>query len=306
MNTKKIVASLLLSTSLVSAVSASAAYSAMSEVFVPNAIDATTRWGSPVKLNGAESFPTVTSKWCEVRTTGTSPHVGVDLSAGKSYNVVAVTAGTLKRDRADTSYNTTSLSTGKANVYCHYEHMLAADIKADGYYNKGDKIGVPGTAGTSALHLHFGAYNKNTLSGRKSYRTETLYRNTAKWDYGRHLDVFSKVNWLGNGKAEMTVSFSGSNNANTEKPKEVRVYYRKAGTSNWIDGGVMTNVSGYKYQYDFSKVLSKGTAFEWTARITRNKTVSSGNTLFAPAKFYNPPANPNATTAKYAFFTNTV
>lgn len=62
MNAKKIVAALLLSTSLVSAVSASAAYSAMSEVFVPNAIDATTRWGSPVKLNGVESFPTVTSK----------------------------------------------------------------------------------------------------------------------------------------------------------------------------------------------------------------------------------------------------
>lgn len=305
MKGKKILAMLILATCVFSAASASAAYSSLSEVFVPAAIDATTRWGAPVKTGGVAQFPIVNSKWCEVRTTGTSPHVGVDMPVGKTYDVVAVTAGTLKRDRNDTTYNTTSLSTSKANVYCHYEHMLVADIKPDGYYAQGDKVGVPGNAG-AALHLHFGAYNKNTLSGRKSYRTETLYRNAAAWDYGRYLDVFSQVNWMGNGKAQMTVSFSGAKNDNTEKPKEVRVFYRKAGAVNWIDGGTMTNTSGYIYQYDFSKVLPSGTSFEWTARITRNKTISSGNTLFAPAKFYNPPANPNATSAKYAYFTNVV
>lgn len=305
MKLKKMVMMLLSLSFVFSAISASA-YSSMSEVFVSNAIDGVTRWGSPVAYNGSASYPKVTSKWCEVRTTGTSPHVGVDIGANEDYKVVAVTAGTLKRDTGDTSYNTTSLSTSKANVYCHYEHMNSKDIKPNGSYNKGDTIGIPGTAGGVALHLHFGAYDKATLSGRKSYRTETLYRNTPSWDYGRHLDVFSKVNWMGSGKAQMTVCFSGANNDNTEKPKEVRVFYRKANTTNWIDGGVMTNVSGYIYQYDFSKVLSSGTAFEWTARITRNKTVSSGNVLFAPAKFYNPPANPNATTAKYAYFTNTV
>lgn len=305
MKGKKVLTAMLLVIGVFSAISAASAYSPMSEVFVPEAIDSTTRWGAPVELGGKACYPTINSKWCEVRTTGSSPHVGVDMPVGKTYDVVAVTSGNLKRDRKDTTYNTTSLSTSKANVFCHYEHMLVADIRPDGWYNKGDKIGVPGNAG-AALHLHFGAYNKNTLSGRKSYRTETLYRDVAEWDYGRHLDVFSKVNWMGNGKAQMTISFSGAKNDHTEKPKEVRVFYRKAGTVNWIDGGTMTNVSGYRYQYDFSKVLASGTSFEWTARITRNKTVPSGNTMFAPAKFYNPPANPNATSAKYAYFTNVV
>lgn len=305
MRGKKILAAVLLATCVFSATSASAAYSPMSEAFVSSPIDGTTRWGSPVKSGGTFQYPTINSKWCEVRTTGTSPHVGVDLAVGKTYDVVAVTAGNLKRDRNDTTFNTTSLSTSKANVYCHYEHMLVADIKPDGYYAQGDKVGVPGNAG-AALHLHFGAYDKNTLSGRKSYRTETLYRNAAAWDYGRHVDVFSQVNWMGNGIAQITVSFSGATNDHTERPNEVRVFYRKAGTVNWLDGGAMTNVSEYRYQYDFKNVLASGTSFEWTARITRNKTISSGNTIFAPAKFYNPPANPNATSAKYACFSNVV
>lgn len=102
--------------------------------------------GGTRENRGSSQFPIVNSKWCEVRTTGTSPHVGVDMPVGKTYDVVAVTAGTLKRDRNDTTYNTTSLSTSKANVYCHYEHMLVADIKPDGYYAQGDKVGVPGNA----------------------------------------------------------------------------------------------------------------------------------------------------------------
>ncbi len=304
MKLKKGIALLIASVFIFSTVSASA-YSAMSEVFIPNAIDATTRWGSPVSLNNAVQWPTINSKWCEVRTTGTSPHVGVDMPVGRSYKVLAVTAGYLKRDTNDTSYNTTSLSTSKANVYCHYEHMRAGDIKPNGNYQKGDVIGIPGDVG-AALHLHFGAYDKDTLSGRKSYRNETLYRNVAAWDYGRHVDVFSQVQWLGNGKAQITVSFSGANNDNTEKPKEVRVYYRPANTTNWIDGGTMTNTSGYNYQYDFKTKMSTGTSFEWIVRITRNKSVSSGNVIFAPAKFYNPIANPNGTTIRYPFFTNVV
>lgn len=283
----------------------SAAYSAYDEVFVPDAIDATTRWVSPVKNGAAYSYYTVNSKWYEVRTTGTSPHVGIDMPVGKAFTVVAVTNGTLTRDKADTSYNTTSLSTPKSGVYCHYEHMLSNDIKPNGVYKQGDMIGIPGNQG-APLHLHFGAYNANTLSGRKSYRNETLYRNSgAAWDNGRFVDVFSQVLWLGNGKMQITCSFSGANNDNTEKPQEIRMFYRQAGTVNWIDGGTLTNSSGYNYTYDFTGKVPSGTRIEWTVRITRNIN-KTNKYMFAPAKFYNPSPNPNATSYKYAMFTNTV
>lgn len=289
---------ILLSTNISLAVS-------MTETFIPDAIDATTRWGTPIYYNGAPSWHKINSKWCEVRTIGTSPHVGIDTPVGKSYTVVAVVAGNLKRDTNDSTYNTTSLSTSKANVYCHYEHMLVKDIKPNGYYRAGDPIGIPGDAG-AALHLHWGAYTTETLSGRKSYRNETLYRNASNWDNGRHIDVFSQVQWLGSGQAQVTISFSGANDDHTEKPKEVRMFYRVANTTNWIDGGTMTNPSGYNYQYNFRNVLSAGTSVEWTVRITRDRTIQSGNIIFAPAKFYNPYANPNATTIKYPFYTNVV
>lgn len=73
MRGKKILAAVLLATCVFSATSASAAYSPMSEVFVSSPIDGTTRWGSPVKGGGSFQYPTINSKWCEVRTTGTSP-----------------------------------------------------------------------------------------------------------------------------------------------------------------------------------------------------------------------------------------
>lgn len=304
---KKSTAAFFLALCLFSLIGTASAYTDYSEVFVPDPIDATTRWVSPVKSGSSYSYYTVNSKWCEVRTTGTSPHVGIDMPVGKAYTVVAVTNGTLTRDKADTSYNTTSLSTPKSGVYCHYEHMLAGDISPNGYYRQGDKIGIPGNQG-APLHLHFGAYSANQLSGRKSYRNETLYRNSgAAWDNGRHVDVFSQILWLGNGKMQITASFSGPRNDNTEKPKEMRMFYRTAGSVNWIDGGVLTNSSGYNYTYDFTGKVPAGTRIEWTVRITRNISKSNNKIyLFAPAKFYNPNPNPNANSYKYAVITSTV
>ena len=63
MKLKKMVMMLLSLSFVFSAISASA-YSSMSEVFVSNAIDGVTRWGSPVAYNGSASYPKVTSKWC--------------------------------------------------------------------------------------------------------------------------------------------------------------------------------------------------------------------------------------------------
>ena len=96
-------------------IGASAAYGPYDITFT-GAVDATTRWGSPV-TTGPSSYPTITSKWYEARTKGTSPHVGVDLGVGANYEVAAVTNGTLTKVSDGTTYNTHSLSTSKSGVF---------------------------------------------------------------------------------------------------------------------------------------------------------------------------------------------
>ncbi|WP_200967733.1 M23 family metallopeptidase [Insulibacter thermoxylanivorax] len=285
---------------------ANAAYSEYSEVF-RGVIDSTTRWISPIAdSNGNQLWPTVTSKWNEVRNVnGTSPHVGVDLSVQTSKRVVAVADGYLTNlgDR----YNTVSLKTAN-DVYCHYEHMV---VNTTGYpngdYEEGDRIGTAGSTGsTGGEHLHFGAYDQNSTSGRKSYRTETLYRHASSWNYGRNLDTFSQAQWNSNKIARLTIVFSGAGNTHTELPQSVILYYRIVGSTAWIQGGSMQrNGSTYEYTFNFENVVPSGTNIQWMARITRNLSISYPY-VWAPAKYYRPSSNPNSNSYPYAYFSNTV
>lgn len=285
--------------------SVNAAYTPYSEVFT-GAIDATTRWSSPIEnSSGSQIWPTVTSKWSEPRNVdGTSPHVGVDLSISTSKIIVAVADGTLKNLKD--SLNTVSLETA-SGVYCHYEHMVVATTTyPDGTYAEGDRIGTGGSVGAAAEHLHFGAYSKNEIAGRKAYRTETLYRDTASWNYGRNLDVFSQAKFLSSKIAQITVVFSGTGNTHTEVPSAVTLFYRTAGSSNWIQGGAMQRIgTTFDYKFDFQNVVPTGTNIQWMARITRNLGITYPY-AWAPAKYYRPDTNPNSTSNAYGYFPNTV
>lgn len=294
--------SALLSLIIVLGLSTSAFAYSNYDVTFTGAIDATTRWGSPV-TTGPSAYPTITSKWYEARTVGTSPHVGVDLGVGATYEVAAVTAGTLVKTSDGTTYNTHSLSTSKRGVYCHYEHM--SSVSKTGYLREGEAFGVPGNVGSesSGVHLHFGAYTENQMSGRLAYRNETLYRDTAEWGYGRYLDTFSVVGWSNGSIASVVLSFSGSTNAHNEKPTVAQIYYREAGNLAWIGPYDMTNASGYTYSYDFSDVVDSGTTIEWLVRYRRS---SPSTYMFCPAKFYNPSSNPNTVGYSWAYVTSTV
>lgn len=285
---------------LVSLTTAASAYSAYDITFT-GAVDATTRWGSPV-TTGPSSYPTITSKWYEARTVGTSPHVGVDLGVGASYEVAAVTAGTLVKTSDGATYNTHSLSTPKSGVYCHYEHM--SSVSKTGSLRAGEAFGVPGDVGSpGSVHLHFGAYSENKMSGRLAYRNETLYRDTSAWGYGRYLDTFSVVGWTDGAIASVVLSFSGSGNTHTEKPTVAQIYYREEGDLSWIGPYNMTNTSGYTYSYDFSDEVPSGTTIEWLVRYRRS---SPSTYMFCPAKFYNPSSNPNTVGYSWAYVTSTV
>lgn len=271
------------------------------DITFAGAIDGTTRWGSPV-TTGPSTYPTISSKWYEARTTGTSPHVGVDVAVGYKYEVAAVTDGTLVKVSDGTKYNTYSLSTSKSGVYCHYEHM--SSVSKTGYLREGEAFGVPGDVGSEgSIHLHFGAYTENKMANRRAYRNETLYRNTSEWEYGRYLDTFSVVGWTNGRIASVVLSFSGSGNTHTEKPKQAQIYYRKEGDLSWIGPYNMTNSNGYTYSYDFSDTVTSGTTIEWLVRYRRS---SPSTYMFCPAKFYNPSSNPNTAGYSWAYVTNTV
>lgn len=309
---KKII-TVLLSLALIgsSTVTSSAAYSAYSLVFKGDvnhsgAYDATTRWYSPLATpNGSQSYLTVSSKLGEPRavaSNNTSPHTGVDLAAPDGTRVIAVQAGTATPQRD--SFNTLVLSNGKAGVpYCHYEHMYSRFVKT-GSCAKGDLLGYTSNTGSGQYHLHFGAYDTSTLTGRRAYRTETFYRNAAAWNYGRDLDVFSNSQWNVGNVAKITVVFTGANRANTEVPAEVRIYYR-SGTQTWTNGGVMTRGSNFTYSYKLpSSKYPSGTTVQWMVRIKRNIRSVSYPYTWAPAKYYRPSTNPNSNAYTYACFSN--
>lgn len=282
------------------------AYTEYDETFIGEAIDGTTHWVSPLKNGSSYYYATITSKWNEHRTTGTSPHVGIDLSISQTNVVVAVTAGTLKKDTSSDgiSYNNVTLDTGHStkNVFCHYEHC--SSLQSNGYYNQGDQVATGGSYGyPNQPHLHFAAYNTDRLDTRKGYRNETLYRHASPWNYGRNCDTFSQLQWNNNTTAAATLVFSGAGNPHNEKPYSAQIYYRVKGSTTWIGPYNMTNSTGYVYSYDFRNLVSSGTEIEWVVRYRRS---SPSAYMWAPAKFYNPASDPNGSTRKWAYATNTV
>ena len=157
---KRFVASILCILTLFAIPLQSYAYSDYSETFIGQPIDGTTRWVSPLKSGTNYYYATITSKWNEQRTVGTTPHVGIDLSISQTKTVVAVTSGTLRKDTSTkgSKYNNVTLDTGHPTkkVYCHYEHCSL--LQADGYYNQGDKVATGGKyaviSGTSMATPH--------------------------------------------------------------------------------------------------------------------------------------------------------
>ena len=97
--------------------------------------------------------------------------------------------------------------------------------------------------------------------------------------------------------------FSGAGNPHNEKPYSAQIYYRVKGSTIWIGPYNMTNSTGYVYSYDFRNLVSSGTEIEWVVRYRRS---SPSAYVWAPAKFYNPASDPNGSTQKWAYATNTV
>lgn len=258
-------------------------------------------WGCP--LSAATPWPGITSKWNQPRNVGTNPHRGVDIGIAYGTPVLAVWNGWLTYLWRDTTGIAVSLQIDANNngvkddplYYCRYYHL--SSWTGAGYYAKGAKIGTSGYA--SAPHLHFGG----TTSAPQWYRNEAQYRWTTQWNSGRDVDSFSRVLWNYPNNAVITAYFKDS--GGDYLPVEVRIFHRKAGTSAWTDGGLMTYVGNYTYTYNFTGKYPAGTSINWLVRIKRGGlTVYSY--CWAPAKYDQPDPNPNATAYPYAYYSNTI
>ncbi|HWQ77691.1 MAG TPA: peptidoglycan DD-metalloendopeptidase family protein [Anaerovoracaceae bacterium] len=279
------------------------AYTAYEQAFQKNFPGTYTDWRSPLS-----NYPVVTSKWNTPRASGTSPHIGVDLSAAAGTTLYAVESGTLGPMVKD-GFNTTVLTIDPSlasDLACHYVHVRSMSARA--YYYKGAPIGQSGSVGTNSAHLHFGAHSTSGLS----YRTEILYRwlPNGNWNAGKDLDTYSNVQWNGGKTAQITAYYkTGSSPYNPQAPAEVVIFHRLKGGSTWEGGVAMTRGSNYTYTYSFSGKKYKNVAYksgdtiQWMVRIKRSG-INNVYTFF-PAKYYQPGRNPNATSYRYDFQENT-
>ena len=220
-------------------------------------------WGcpSPVWYN-------CNSKWAQPRTSGSSPHIGVDILSPFGTEVLAVDDGMITHDGTYT-VNLVLTADGTGNYVCRYRHL--SHQEPVGYVSKGDKIGESGNEnGLYGSHLHFVGVH----SGLK-HRTEMQYRWTTEW----------------------------TTNIERLTPETIIVWHRKSGTSTWTNGGSPTALGNFRYEYNFANKYPSGTTIEWMITYKRSGVSQWGT---GPAKFTKPDSNPNATIYKYDFWTNTV
>ena len=78
--------------------------------------------------------------------------------------------------------------------------------------------------------------------------------------------------------------------------------HRSKSSGTWTDGGLMSK-NGDTYSYSFKGIYPAGTNVYWMVRLTRSGVSQAA---FAPAKFFQPNNNPNASAYAYGYWVNTM
>lgn len=265
-------------------------------------------WNSP-----HSTWYPITSKWQQPRdvsSTNTNPHRGMDNTAPYGTITLAVWNGWVIHDGAYTTiFQIDANNNGikdDLEYYCYYQHLSTKS--PEGYYTKGTQIAKSGDEGGKYPdHLHFGGTSGPGSGGRTDtlwYENEMRYRWTTNWNNGKDTDVYSRIGWGENNTICFYAYFKSSTGV---KIPEVRLFHRKAGTSHWTDGGIITGDSNHRYQYSFTGKYPGGTNIHIMFRMTRNDLPSGFyKYCFIPAKFAQPDPNPNSTTNAYGYISATI
>lgn len=259
---------------------------------------------SPMSTGSSGGFVLVNSKWNQPRSVGTNPHNGVDLNASINTNVYAPYYGWSTKNPVVGHSDIEFLVDANRNkvkddgdYYVRFYHMNACE--SDGYKNQGQLIGKSGNQGNVPAHLHFGICSKN--NGLKWLRNEPNYSYLAssKWASGKDLDIYSQAKWSNN--TASIVAYIRDDGVKRDMA-EVRIYYRSKPSGTWTDGGLMSK-NGDTYSYSFKGIYPAGTNVYWMVRLIRSGVSQAA---FAPAKFFQPNNNPNASAYAYGYWVNTM
>ncbi|MDR1736370.1 MAG: M23 family metallopeptidase [Oscillospiraceae bacterium] len=260
--------------------------------------DLRTPFGSPTP-----TYRTVTSKWNQPRNVnGSNPHMGVDLDTDEATAIFAPYDGWINFEdyggTEDIGFEVDVNGNGKHDDVALWVMFSHLDSRyPEGHYKKGEQIGFSGMRNATGHHLHFG---NTTPNHTRWYRNEPYYRHTSSWNAGKALDAYSLVEWTSN-----TASFYAyvMDDGTASAFSEVKLYYRTTNGGTWTEVAAPLTHSNYKYSYNFTGKVPPGTAVQWMFRLTRSGVTEKA---FGPAKYYQPPANPNSSPLTYAYWTNIV
>lgn len=247
---------------------------------------------SPVRKTSDTSssiYPDVSSKMMELRTLTPNPHNGIDLAT----NVDVYPAFSGKVTSAGGTYGVVEIghdfnNDGNIDFYSRYVHMTGIGVTAGQYVTQDQKIGTASNVGTSAVHLDFSFFVKNSgvnnyMSGKYFYQ----YVVGANWNSGLDIDfVQPPINFydsmIGTG-VKINAYPKGTRDSST---LNLTLYYRIKGTSAWSTG-TMTRISGTNdYRYYFGPSLN-GKTVEYYVKVERSGV--NGYVTRPMAKGSNPP-----------------
>jgi hypothetical protein len=158
---------------------------------------------SPIRdsTTGNDLYPAVTSKMFEIRTTGSSPHKGIDLGVANKTPVYPIAAGVidLVNDPTTPTPNTAGryvrISHSGGAYFSHYYHLdtIGINPSTQKKWVKGDSIAVSNQVGLSGdtgspgqYHLDFGVETYDGI--RVHVPAKWLYSGRTQWNYARDLD----------------------------------------------------------------------------------------------------------------------
>ncbi|WP_223067305.1 M23 family metallopeptidase [Paenibacillus caui] len=252
--------------------------------------------------SGNDAFVAVNSKTNQPRTTGTSPHVGTDISMAAGRNVYAIYSGKVVSKNTDTSsqlgniiINLDTNNNGTPDgFYIKYLHIVpSSSLSVGSSVSRTTVVGTIDTYKVFPPHLHFA---RTDSTDSISYKLYNLYRHTSisTWNNGESLDYLAGDSIVG---SSVYITGYTMDDGAWEDLSTIYVYYKIGSTGTWSSTPKqMTKFNTYgRWKYDFSAVASSGqTVYYYLAGIRADMSSTSDNWGLWPQYYTHPPKDPSS------------
>lgn len=198
----------------------------------------------------------VTSKLLEPRTTGSSPHIGVDFGITNK-PVRAMQGGIVRvaRDLGGDAGLTVEIDHG--GYFSRYLHLsqFASGIQEGRSVSKGSEIGTSGSSGGVAPHLHVEwLIYVNATTRRVLYPFQWFVGNVSGYNNGQDFDFVQQPATRFNSTLGTYVDVNVYPKGTTDGPVSAYINWRRKGTTSWTRAQ-MTSIGNDVYRYYFDPYL---------------------------------------------------